>query len=165
MNPLQQQKELREFCKAKGIHVSANAPLGSPGTKWGDNRILDCDVLKEIAEARGKTTAQVSFSFCLLIIEEDHFNFHASFSKNGSSIFVVNILHIQTWQINLRWAYEQGASVITKSFNKDRMRENLEIFDWLLGMEDLDKISGLPQRKGCSLSIVIELSEELEAEL
>ncbi|XWS64024.1 hypothetical protein CRYUN_Cryun06bG0151400 [Craigia yunnanensis] len=125
MNPLWQQKELKEFCKAKGIHISAYSPLGSTGTKWGDNRILDCDVLKEIAEARGKTTAQIS----------------------------------------LRWAYEQGASVITKSFNKDRMRQNLEIFDGSLGMEDSDKISGLPQHKGCSLSIVIEHSEELEAEL
>ncbi|XWS69438.1 hypothetical protein CRYUN_Cryun04dG0179000 [Craigia yunnanensis] len=125
MNPLWQQKELKEFCKAKGIHVSAHSPLGSYGTKWGDNRILDCDVLKEIAEARGKTTAQIS----------------------------------------LRWAYEQGASVITKSFNKDRMKENLEIFDWSLSIEDLDKISGLPQRSGSSFPQFIELSKEVEAEL
>ncbi|XVE74578.1 hypothetical protein DITRI_Ditri12bG0028500 [Diplodiscus trichospermus] len=127
MNPLWQQKELMEFCNAKGIHVSAYSPLGSNGTAWGDNRILDCDVLKEIAEARGKTTSQIS----------------------------------------LRWVIEQGTSVITKSFNKDRMKENLEIFDWLLSMEDLDKISALPQRqrKNGFLSLLIESSTELEAEL
>ncbi|XVE91874.1 hypothetical protein REPUB_Repub01dG0048900 [Reevesia pubescens] len=125
MNPLWQQKELNEFCKAKGIHVSAHSPLGSKDTKWGDNRIFDCDVLKEIAEARGKTTAQIS----------------------------------------LRWVHEQGASVITKSFHNDRMKENLEIFDWTLSIEELDKISGLPQRRGNTLIMMIEPSKELEAEL
>lgn len=59
MNPLWNQKQLREFCKEKGIHVTAYSPLGANGTKWGDNRIVECDVLDEIAKARGKTTAQV----------------------------------------------------------------------------------------------------------
>lgn len=59
MNPLWKQKQLREFCKEKGIHVTAYSPLGANGTKWGDNRIVDCDVLHQIAKARGKTTAQV----------------------------------------------------------------------------------------------------------
>ncbi|KAK6252158.1 hypothetical protein QUC31_013880 [Theobroma cacao] len=128
MNPLWQQKELKEFCKAKGIHVTAHSPLGSKGTIWGNSRILDCDGLKEIAEARGKTTAQIA----------------------------------------LRWVYEQGASVITKSFNKERMKENLEILDWSLSMEELNKISCLPQRKGGSPSTFLEPSDlvkELEAEL
>ncbi|XVF85524.1 hypothetical protein PTKIN_Ptkin17bG0124300 [Pterospermum kingtungense] len=127
MNPFWQQKELNEFCKAKGILVSAHSPLGgTTGAKLGDtNRILECDVLKEIATAKGKTTAQIA----------------------------------------LRWVYEQGASVITKSFNKDRMKQNLHIFDWSLSREDLDKISGLPQRKSTPLSLIIESGEELEAEL
>lgn len=59
MNPLWQQKKLREYCNAKGIHITAYCPLGANGTKWGDNRILECDVLEEIAKARGKTSAQV----------------------------------------------------------------------------------------------------------
>ena len=128
MNPVWQQKELREFCKAKGIHVSAHSPLGSKNTVWGDSRIFDSDVLKEIAEAKGKTVAQIS----------------------------------------LRWVHEQGASVITKSFNKERMKENLQILDWSLTTEELNKISSLPQRKGGSLSKFVEpndLVKEIEAEL
>ncbi|KAK2971086.1 hypothetical protein RJ640_020504, partial [Escallonia rubra] len=39
MNPLWQQKELREFCKGHAIHVTAYSPLGANGTTWGDNRI------------------------------------------------------------------------------------------------------------------------------
>ncbi|CAJ2667260.1 unnamed protein product [Trifolium pratense] len=48
-------------------------------------------------------------------------------------------------QIALRWIQEQGTSVIVKSFNKERMTQNLEIFDWKLNQEELDKINKIPQ--------------------
>ena len=59
MNPLWQQKRLREFCEEKGILITAYSPLGGKGTPWGTNRVMECDVLKEIADAKGKTIAQV----------------------------------------------------------------------------------------------------------
>lgn len=108
MNPLWQQKKLREFCKNKGIRITAYSPLGAKGTLWGTNWVMECEVLKQIAEATGKTIAQIC----------------------------------------IRWVYEQGVSVLVKSFNKDRMKENLDIFDWKLSPEDLEKISQIPQRKG-----------------
>ncbi|KAJ0038060.1 hypothetical protein Pint_22026 [Pistacia integerrima] len=43
-------------------------------------------------------------------------------------------------QICLRWAYEQGVSLVVKSFNKERMKQNLEIFDRKLSPEELYKI-------------------------
>ncbi|XP_043715328.1 non-functional NADPH-dependent codeinone reductase 2-like [Telopea speciosissima] len=108
MNPLWQQKKLREFCTEKGIHVTSYSPLGAKGTLWGTNRVMECEVLKEIAEARRKTIAQVC----------------------------------------LRWVYEQGVSVIVKSFKKERLKENLEVFDWMLNKEELKKIDGISQKKG-----------------
>ncbi|XP_023922371.2 non-functional NADPH-dependent codeinone reductase 2 [Quercus suber] len=108
MNPLWQQKKLRESCKNKGIRITAYSPLGAKGTLWGTNWVMECEVLKQIAEATGKTIAQIC----------------------------------------IRWVYEQGVSVLVKSFNKDRMKENLDIFDWKLSPEDLEKISQIPQRKG-----------------
>ncbi|KAI3467939.1 hypothetical protein Pfo_024602 [Paulownia fortunei] len=128
MNPLWQQKQLREFCTAKGVHITAYSPLGANNTKWGDNRIVESDVLANIAKAKGKTTAQVA----------------------------------------LRWAYEQGVSIVTKSFNKERMKENLQIFDWALSADDLEKISQLPQRKGVTLASIMgahDLILELDAEV
>ncbi|KAK2973287.1 hypothetical protein RJ640_015688, partial [Escallonia rubra] len=128
VNPLWQQKKLIEFCKEKGIHVTAYSPLGANGTKWGDNRIVESDVLGDIAKAKGKTTAQVS----------------------------------------LRWVYEQGVSLVTKSYNKERMKENLEIFDFSLTEEELNKISQLPQRKGVTFASVLgphELVLEVDAEI
>nr|DAD30299.1 TPA_asm: hypothetical protein HUJ06_009150 [Nelumbo nucifera] len=53
-------------------------------------------------------------------------------------------------QISLRWIHEQGVSPIVKSFDKERMKENLQIFDWELSGEELDKISRIPQRRGFS---------------
>ncbi|KAJ4710190.1 NADPH-dependent codeinone reductase-like protein [Melia azedarach] len=95
MNPVWQQKKLRQFCEEKGIHFSAFSPLGAVGTDWGHNRVMECEVLKEIAKAKGKSLAQIA----------------------------------------IRWVYQQGVSVITKSFNKQRMEENLDIFDWELTPE------------------------------
>ncbi|KAL0294027.1 UNVERIFIED_CONTAM: D-galacturonate reductase [Sesamum angustifolium] len=128
MNPVWQQKQLREFCKARGVHITAYSPLGANNTKWGDNRIVESDVLADIAKAKGKTTAQVA----------------------------------------LRWAYEQGVSIVTKSFNKQRMRENLQIFDWALSTDDLEKINQLLQRKGVTLASILgphDLILELDAEV
>ncbi|XP_010043911.2 non-functional NADPH-dependent codeinone reductase 2 [Eucalyptus grandis] len=108
MNPLWQQQKLRKFCKEKGVHITAFSPLGAKGTFWGTNRVMECEVLQEIAKGKGKTHAQVC----------------------------------------LRWVYEQGVSVLVKSFNKERMKENLDIFDWSLSLEELNKISQIPQKKG-----------------
>ncbi|PWA62373.1 NADPH-dependent codeinone reductase 1-4 [Artemisia annua] len=50
-------------------------------------------------------------------------------------------------QIALRWIYEQGVSFLVKSLNKERMQQNLEIFDWSLTQDELNKISKIPQQK------------------
>ncbi|KAJ6919093.1 hypothetical protein NC651_013142 [Populus alba x Populus x berolinensis] len=102
MSPLWQQKKIREFCEEKGIHVTAYSPLGAKGMLWGTNNVMECQLLKEIAAARGKSMAQV---------------------------------------------HEQGVSVLVKSFNKERIKQNLDIFDWKLSQEDLKRISQIPQQR------------------
>ncbi|PUZ47365.1 hypothetical protein GQ55_7G158600 [Panicum hallii var. hallii] len=104
MNPIWQQKKLIEFCKDKGIHVTAYSPLGGQSMS---NAVLQSEVLEEISKARGKSVAQIS----------------------------------------LRWIYEQGASMVAKSLKRERLKENMEIFDWELGDEDRFKISQIPQHK------------------
>ncbi|CAN1151311.1 Non-functional NADPH-dependent codeinone reductase 2 [Linum perenne] len=102
INPLWQQKKLRDYCKSNGIVLSAYAPLGS-------NRVLENEVLGEIAKAKGKTVAQVC----------------------------------------LRWAYEQEVCVVVKSFNQERMKENLDIFSWAFTEEENRKLGEIPQSRGC----------------
>lgn len=70
-------------------------------------------------------------------------------------------------QISLRWVYEQGVSLVPKSFNKKRMTENLQIFDWSLTEEESSKINQLPQHKGVTFASVLgphDLMLELDAE-
>ncbi|KAG6736117.1 hypothetical protein POTOM_061181 [Populus tomentosa] len=108
ISPLWQQKKIRDFCEEKGIHVTAYSPLGAKGMLWGTNNVMECQVLKEIAAARGKSMAQIC----------------------------------------LRWVHEQGVSVLVRSFNKERIKQNLDIFDWKLSQEDLKRISQIPQQRG-----------------
>lgn len=53
-------------------------------------------------------------------------------------------------QVALRWIIEQHVAVVVKSFNKERMRENLQIFDWELTEEEKVKIGLITQKKGFS---------------
>ncbi|KAJ6824091.1 methylecgonone reductase-like isoform X2 [Iris pallida] len=49
-------------------------------------------------------------------------------------------------QVALRWLYEQGVSIVVKSYNKERMKENLKTFDWELDEDDLKMIHNIPQK-------------------
>lgn len=46
-------------------------------------------------------------------------------------------------QIILRWNIQNGLLVIPKSGNKDRIRENFDVFDFELQDEDIKKVDGL----------------------
>ncbi|KQK22674.1 deoxymugineic acid synthase 1-A [Brachypodium distachyon] len=59
VNPVWQQRKLREFCRGKGIQLCAYSPLGAKGTHWGSDSVMGADALHEIAASRGKTVAQV----------------------------------------------------------------------------------------------------------
>uniref|UniRef100_J3LVM7 NADP-dependent oxidoreductase domain-containing protein n=2 Tax=Oryza brachyantha TaxID=4533 RepID=J3LVM7_ORYBR len=52
-------------------------------------------------------------------------------------------------QVALRWLYEQGVCLVARSFNEERMKQNMEIFDWELSEEDKQMIAGMPQRRAC----------------
>lgn len=59
MHPLWQQKKLRDYCSRVNIHVSAYCPLGSFGSYYGSNAVMENTVIKDIAKSHGKTVAQV----------------------------------------------------------------------------------------------------------
>lgn len=48
-------------------------------------------------------------------------------------------------QVILRWNVQQGVIVIPKSVHRERMEENLAIWDFTLGEEDMKKITALDQ--------------------
>ncbi|KAJ7542986.1 hypothetical protein O6H91_09G021800 [Diphasiastrum complanatum] len=50
-------------------------------------------------------------------------------------------------QVCLRWGLMSGHSILVKSFKKERIVQNKQIFDWDLSEEDLKKIETLPQKR------------------
>ncbi|KAF7005604.1 hypothetical protein CFC21_020716 [Triticum aestivum] len=52
-------------------------------------------------------------------------------------------------QVALRWVYEQGVCFVARSFNKERLKHNLDIFDWELSEEDKAMIATIPQKRAC----------------
>ena len=51
-------------------------------------------------------------------------------------------------QAVIRWHLDSGLIVIPKSSNPDRLRENLDVFDFRLDAEDMDRIGGLDREDG-----------------
>jgi diketogulonate reductase-like aldo/keto reductase len=47
----------------------------------------------------------------------------------------ISLMWIYIMQIALRWIHEQGAIPVVKRFNKERMKQNIEIFDWELNQK------------------------------
>ncbi|KAL0355000.1 UNVERIFIED_CONTAM: Deoxymugineic acid synthase 1 [Sesamum radiatum] len=58
-------------------------------------------------------------------------------------------------QVALRWVREQGAFPIVRSLNKERMRQNLQIFDWELTDEEVRRIRQIPQQRACTWKEVV----------
>ena len=54
-------------------------------------------------------------------------------------------------QICLRWAIQKGAVVIPKSTNPERLRQNLEIFDFELSADDMRAIDSIPYCGGIGI--------------
>lgn len=46
-------------------------------------------------------------------------------------------------QVALRWNVQRGVVVIPKSVHKERMEQNLDIWDFQLSQEDMEEISKL----------------------
>lgn len=57
-----------------------------------------------------------------------------------------------TAQIILRWHIQRGIVVIPKSTHKARMEENLQVFDFVLEPEDMNRISALDKKQSAFFS-------------
>ncbi len=74
----------------------------------------------------------------------------APFAEGNNGVFTNPVLeqiagkhHKTTGQVQLRWLNQRGVIVIPKSVHKERMKENLDIFDFKLDDEDMKAIRGL----------------------
>ncbi len=123
LHPYLQQKEMLQYCRDNGIHITAYSPLGSPDRperlKVADEPVLlEEPTIVSIAERHGVSAARVL----------------------------------------LNWVLRQGASVIPKSVNPARIRQNLSATELNLTNEDLQAIAQLNinRRYGTGSSWILE---------
>lgn len=98
LHPFYQREDELAILREYGIVPQAWAPFAE-----GMNGMFTNSVLKGIAEAHGKSVAQVI----------------------------------------LRWNIQRGVSVIPKSVHRNRMEENLDVWDFELSAEDMKRIATL----------------------
>ncbi|KAJ1701511.1 hypothetical protein LUZ63_001290 [Rhynchospora breviuscula] len=67
--------------------------------------------------------------------------------ENPTLEYIASIRGKTVAQVALRWLYKQKVTMIVKSFNKERMKENLQIFDWKLTKEEVKLIAKIPQQR------------------
>ena len=104
---LNQRTEDHEWMGKYHVAHEAWAPFGE-----GRGGLFDNEVLKQIGEKYGKTTAQVM----------------------------------------LRWNIQRGVIVLPKSTHKERMIQNLDVFDFTLTDEDMNAIAGLDTKTSAFFS-------------
>ena len=55
-------------------------------------------------------------------------------------------------QVVLRWHLQRGVVAIPKSVRPERMRENIDVFDFALSAEEMERIGALDQKQSAFLS-------------
>lgn len=67
-------------------------------------------------------------------------------------------------QIILRWDIQRGICAIPKSVSKSRIEENINIFDFKLSDEEMNKINGLNRNVFLNLILIFIYSQESSME-
>jgi len=114
-HPYLYQRELLEFCAARGIVIEAYSPL-TQGERLSDRKLLA--VAKKYPRASpspGRRMMKLPFM---------------SDASRGDGTR-------STAQILIRWAIQHDLVVIPKSANPSRIRENAEVFDFEITDEDM----------------------------
>lgn len=114
MHAYLQQKPIREFCQKNNIVVTAYSPLASPGAKF-------------------------------------HFQTKYNYSSEKFPDLLGHPLVLEmankykktTAQVLLRHLVQQGIIVIPKSSSQDRIKSNINIFDFVLTEEDVNTLNSL----------------------
>ncbi|XP_010509279.1 PREDICTED: aldo-keto reductase family 4 member C8 [Camelina sativa] len=91
-NPVWQQHGLHELCKSKGVHLSGYSPLGSQTKGEVRLKVLQNQIVSEVAEKLGRSTAQVALRWGLQMG-------HSVLPKSSSEARLKENLDVFDWSI------------------------------------------------------------------
>jgi len=118
-HPYLYQRELLDFCGARGIVVEAYSPL-TQGHRMKDSKLVA--IAKKYATVASPSGQRKKFPFL------------SSVSRSADNK--------STAQILIRWAIQHHLVVIPKSANVSRIRENADVFDFEITDEDMRTLDG-----------------------
>ncbi|WOH13584.1 hypothetical protein DCAR_0833094 [Daucus carota subsp. sativus] len=87
----------------------------------------------------------------------------AAYSPLGAAGAFWGTKEVLESEVALRWAYEQGIVIVMKSFNKERLKQNLEIFDWRLSDVESRKIAEIPQSRANQCKMYISATGPIKS--
>jgi 2,5-diketo-D-gluconate reductase A len=112
-HPICAQVELTKYMKENTICPIAYSPL-APISTWRDKEGQGGEVLAELKKE------------CQLVTKE-----------------IATKLNVSEAKLLLRWVLQHGYSVLTRSTNFDRIKENLDLFDFEISDDDMQRLNQL----------------------
>ncbi|KAL0720878.1 hypothetical protein Bca4012_035477 [Brassica carinata] len=119
-HPVWQQKSLHELCKSKGVHLSGYSPLGSQTKGEARLKVLQDQIVTEVAEKLGRTTAQVALRWGLQMG-------HSVIPKSSSVARLQENLDVFDWSI------PEDLFVKFSSIPQEKLVRGVEFADETLG--------------------------------
>jgi len=121
------QVELRKYCEAKGIHVTAYSPFGQPGSSTTIPSLLKNDTITRLAEQYNATTGQILLSWgvqngvSVIPKSENDDRLRKNFTLiklEEKDIKIVDELHKQSSQHRSLLSYHNGGKVFGWTYDQ-----------------------------------------------
>ncbi|KAL2857632.1 NADP-dependent oxidoreductase domain-containing protein [Aspergillus pseudodeflectus] len=130
LHPYWPSRRLLSYCSNHGIHCTAYSPLGS-----ANSPLVSEQSLLDISLTRKRSPRQVLYALSLSL---PLFYVHARLTNLTNSF-------------RLMWGIQRGTSVIPKSVNAARIKDNFQLDGWELSRDEMDLLDGCTTRfKSCS---------------